>query len=70
MVYMRKPKFKPRMTRVVLNPEQAVLSCNCFNGGVVGTQGQNFTLTGLCAPGVRSGGNLCVQGAVGNIGSS
>ena len=28
-----KPKFKPEITRVKLNPEQAVLSCNCFNGG-------------------------------------
>jgi len=29
----RKPKFKPVITRIKLNPEQAVLSCNCFNTG-------------------------------------
>ncbi len=29
----RKPKFKPVITRVKLNPEQAVLTCNCFSGG-------------------------------------
>jgi hypothetical protein len=28
----RKPKFKPTITRVKLNPEQAVLSCDCNNG--------------------------------------
>ena len=27
----RKPKFKPVITRVKLNPEQAVLSCDCYN---------------------------------------
>jgi len=31
----RKPKFKPEITRVKLNPEQAVLSCNCFQYGWV-----------------------------------
>ncbi|MFH1191654.1 MAG: hypothetical protein V1670_05615 [Candidatus Omnitrophota bacterium] len=29
----RKPKFKPVITRVKLNPEQAVLSCNCYSSG-------------------------------------
>lgn len=29
----RKLKFKPVITRVKLNPEQAVLSCNCFTTG-------------------------------------
>ncbi len=29
----RKPKFKPVITRVKLNPEQAVLSCNCYFQG-------------------------------------
>jgi hypothetical protein len=28
----RKPKFRPRITRVKLNPEQAVLLCNCYSG--------------------------------------
>ena len=26
----RKPKFRPEITRVKLNPEQAVLACTCF----------------------------------------
>lgn len=29
----KKPKFKPVITRVKLNPEQAVLSCNCYGWG-------------------------------------
>ena len=29
----RKPKFKPEITRVKLNPEQAVLFCACYNSG-------------------------------------
>ena len=29
----RKPKFRPRITRIKLNPEQAVLFCECFSGG-------------------------------------
>ncbi len=29
----RKPKFKPVITRVKLNPEQAVLSCDCYLHG-------------------------------------
>ncbi len=31
----RKPKFRPKITRVKLNPEQAVLSCNCWSTGRV-----------------------------------
>jgi hypothetical protein len=30
----KKPKFKPVITRVKLNPEQAVLTCTCSNGNV------------------------------------
>lgn len=29
----RKPKFKPEVTRIKLNPEQAVLQCACYNSG-------------------------------------
>lgn len=29
----KKKKFKPTITRVKLNPEQAVLSCACHDGG-------------------------------------
>lgn len=28
----RKQKFKPEISRVKLNPEQAVLTCGCFTG--------------------------------------
>jgi len=28
-----KPKFKPVVTRIKLNPEQAVLSCSCYQYG-------------------------------------
>lgn len=27
----RKPKFNPEITRVKLNPEQAVLACPCYS---------------------------------------
>lgn len=30
----RKQKFKPSITRVKLNPEQAVLSCICYQTGL------------------------------------
>ncbi|MBM3246796.1 MAG: hypothetical protein FJZ13_05680 [Candidatus Omnitrophica bacterium] len=30
---MKKVKFKPQICRIKLNPEQAVLSCTCFNIG-------------------------------------
>lgn len=30
---MLKLKFRPRITRVKLNPEQAVLACSCYNTG-------------------------------------
>ncbi len=33
----RKPKFRPVISRIKLNPEQAVLSCNCFEFGVAWT---------------------------------
>ena len=29
----RRPKFRPRITRIELNPEQAVLQCDCVNTG-------------------------------------
>jgi hypothetical protein len=30
----KKPKFKPEITRVKLDPEQAVLNCACYNLGL------------------------------------
>ncbi|MFH0732129.1 MAG: hypothetical protein V2A72_04295 [Candidatus Omnitrophota bacterium] len=29
-----KKKFKPQVTRVKLNPEQAVLGCSCYDIGI------------------------------------
>lgn len=28
----KKPKFKPIISRIKLNPEQAVLTCSCYSG--------------------------------------
>lgn len=36
----RKPKFRPVITRVKLNPEQAVLACACYDKS---TLNQNST---------------------------
>lgn len=33
---LRKPKFKPEVTRIKLNPEQAVLTCLCWDVGKIG----------------------------------
>ena len=33
----RKPKFRPVITRVKLNPEQAVLTCSCHSRGILGS---------------------------------
>ncbi len=33
----KKPKFKPVISRVKLNPEQAVLACSCYTAGKVST---------------------------------
>ena len=33
----RRPRFKPELTRIKLNPEQAVLSCSCWIYGRVNT---------------------------------
>ncbi|MFH0798814.1 MAG: hypothetical protein V2A66_01390 [Pseudomonadota bacterium] len=55
----KKPKFRPVVTRVELNPEQAVLECNCMSDPVYGGQYWNessscwtpyekFTAIGMC----------------------
>ena len=52
-----KAKFKPQVSRVRLNPEQAVLSCSCADGnvrlsypgceaGVVGCSGKGYMTVG------------------------
>jgi hypothetical protein len=53
----KKPKFKPQISRVKLNPEQAVLSCSCYSdqGGGFGTgafaQGPGYRSDFVMAPG-------------------
>lgn len=55
---VRKPKFRPVITRVKLNPEQAVLSCMCFYGAGAGHPFTNswpaFTI--IVCGGNRTGG--------------
>ena len=44
----KRPKFKPVITRVKLNPEQAVLACSCSGNGV--TSVTSFDdVNGYCA---------------------
>lgn len=38
----KKLKFKPAVTRIKLNPEQAVLACNCWQGGYIYESNVNF----------------------------
>jgi len=33
---LKKKRFKPVITQVKLNPEQAVLTCYCYNTGYMG----------------------------------
>ena len=53
----RKPKFKPVITRIKLDPEQAVLTCTCFEGvhpvewSGISPSSEFFT---ACIPGARS----------------
>ena len=62
----RKPKFRPEITRIRLNPEQAVLTCECYRGDLyyLNTQqwdGVTYTSTWLCRHNEKlSGRNKCV----------
>lgn len=47
----RKMKFMPVITRIKLDPEQAVLSCGCPNGiGINQSSGNSGSVYGICAP--------------------
>jgi len=60
----RKPKFKPTITRIKLNPEQAVLACSCYDSGgliqlnVVGYPDGEYVESGFGG----SAFNACIQG--------
>ncbi|MBU1810845.1 MAG: hypothetical protein KJ629_06870, partial [Candidatus Omnitrophica bacterium] len=43
----RKMKFRPEITRVKLNPEQAVLTCECFSGNGKLIMGRSYGTGGL-----------------------
>ena len=47
----RKPKFKPEIRRIKLNPEQAVLACGCY--------WQGHKHTGTASMGPNSGAHAC-----------
>jgi hypothetical protein len=53
----RRPKFKPEIRRIKLNPEQAVLACSCYANGhrYSGTSlnGPNMGVV-ACGPGGRA----------------
>lgn len=50
----KKPKFKPEVTRIALNPEQAVLLCACYD--------TSHQINGSVNKGPLDGVTLC-QGA-------
>ena len=53
----QKLKFRPVVTRVKLNPEQAVLFCACFTGLTQRNAGAGRSGTTFCIP--RSGATKC-----------
>lgn len=62
----KKPKFKPEITRVKLNPEQAVLSCGCYDTGTAGLEGSWWycprdAVTPWCWGRTRQEGSACLQ---------
>lgn len=52
----KKPKFKPVITRVRLNPEQAVLVCPCWTGNVGST---NRKVADYCVTASRTTRTFC-----------
>lgn len=52
----RKPKFTPVITRIKLNPEQAVLACSCYTRGRVWRRtGTRAAGVSICGPSGRLG---------------
>ncbi|MEW6075263.1 MAG: hypothetical protein AB1530_03045 [Candidatus Omnitrophota bacterium] len=50
----KKEKFKPVISRVKLNPEQAVLVCSCYNAGLEYTTNVGTRYTSACDAGLRT----------------
>ena len=44
----RKAKFRPRITRIKLNPEQAVLACSCYDTGGLGPARPGMVAVFVC----------------------
>lgn len=44
----KRAKFKPRITKVRLNPEQAVLACQCYNQGFYFWMGTSRPFGSVC----------------------
>lgn len=67
----RKAKFRPVITRVKLNPEQAVLACSCFSTGhVVGASHNAATLYAASVQACSSPGLRSYSGAVLTVGGA
>lgn len=50
---MSKPKFDPIITRIKLNPEQAILACTCWSGRRKGTTNTNARTIVVCRTNTR-----------------
>ncbi len=58
---MKRPKFNPEITRVKLNPEQAVLVCPCYNVSEEGTDVASH-VSNNCLISPKSVGSHCKIG--------
>ena len=52
---MNKPKFNPIVTRVKLNPEQAVLACTCYANNLKCPNATRVSTATICQT------NVCVR---------
>ena len=50
----KKPVFNPEITRIKLNPEQAVLACACYSNSTYYTRGARSTGGTVCIRNSRS----------------
>jgi hypothetical protein len=62
---VKKKKFKPVVTKIKLNPEQAVLQCSCYNTGFVAYgsyPGYNWSVKrSTCASGSKSVTSMAIN---------
>jgi hypothetical protein len=70
---VKKTKFKPVITRIKLNPEQAVLTCACYSVGRLfsASEANKGSAAGeifYCYPGNRTGSEIpCTGSLKGNV---